>query len=311
MGGVRRSVARRVPSSTLRRLKAPLERLYATFNHVESAVDPVQVVRRYTTPADREVVAFCASALAFGRVASVLSTTESLLAVLGDSPAAFVRDFDPARDTDRLRPLVHRWIRGVDLIALLWILRRMIAEAGSIERFFLDGHAASASDVGPALNRFGARALAIDLDAIYGARDGRRWVTYFFPRPDAGSACKRLNLFLRWMVRRDAVDLGVWSGLSPSKLVVPLDTHVIRVGRCLGLTRYRSPGWGMASEITESLRRLDPEDPVRFDFSICHLGMMDACGFNRPQRDDRCPLRGVCQPAGRRRRASPGPFVRR
>ena len=256
-------------------------------------------------------MAFCASALAFGRVASVLSTTESLLAVLGDSPAAFVRDFDSARDTDRLRPLVHRWIRGVDLIALLWILRRMIAEAGSIEGFFLDGHAASASDVGPALNRFSARARAIDLDAIYGDRAGRRWVTYFFPRPDAGSACKRLNLFLRWMVRRDAVDLGVWSGLSPSKLVVPLDTHVIRVGRCLGLTRYQSPGWAMASEITASLRRLDPEDPVRFDFSICHLGMMDACGFNRPQRDDRCPLRGVCRPAGRRRRVSPGPFVRR
>ena len=306
-----RLLEHRVPSSTLRRLKAPLDRLYATFNHVESAVDPVQVVRRYTTPADREVVAFCASALAFGRVASVLSTTESLLAVLGDSPAAFVRDFDPARDTDRLRPLVHRWIRGVDLIALLWILRRMIAEAGSIEGFFLDGHAASASDVGPALNRFSARARAIDLDAIYGDRAGRRWVTYFFPRPDAGSACKRLNLFLRWMVRRDAVDLGVWSGLSPSKLVVPLDTHVIRVGRCLGLTRYQSPGWAMASEITASLRRLDPEDPVRFDFSICHLGMMDACGFNRPQRDDRCPLRGVCRPAGRRRRVSPGPFVRR
>ena len=306
-----RLLEHRVPSSTLRRLKAPLDRLYATFNHVESAVDPVQVVRRYTTPADREVVAFCASALAFGRVASVLSTIESLLAVLGDSPAAFVRDFDPARDTDRLRSLVHRWIRGVDLIALIWILRRMIAEEGSIEGFFLDGHAASASDVGPALNRFSARARAIDLNAIYGDRAGRRWVTYFFPRPDAGSACKRLNLFLRWMVRRDAVDLGVWSGLSPSKLVVPLDTHVIRVGRCLGLTRYRSPGWGMASEITESLRRLDPEDPVRFDFSICHLGMMDACGFNRPQRDDRCPLRGVCRPAGRRRRVSPGPFVRR
>ena len=300
-----------MPSSTLRRLRAPLERLYAAFNQTESAVDPVQVVRRYTTPADREVVAFCASALAFGRVANVLSAVESLLAVLGDSPAAFVRDFDPAHDGGRLRPLVHRWIRGVDLIALLWILRRMIAEAGSIEGFFLEGHPASASDVGPALNRFAARARAIDLDEVYGDRNSRRGVTYFFPRPEAGSACKRLNLFLRWMVRRDAVDLGVWSGLSPSKLVVPLDTHVIRVGRCLGLTRYRSPGWRMASEITESLRRLDPEDPVRFDYSICHLGMMDACGFNRPQRDDRCPLRGVCRPAGRRRRASPGPFVQR
>ena len=302
--------SRRMPSSRMRRLEAPLERLYATFNHVESAVDPVHVVRRYTTSADREVVAFCASALAFGRVASVLSSTEALLAVLGDSPAAFVRDFDPARDGDRVRPLVHRWIRGVDLIALLWIVRRMVAEAGSIEGFFLEGHAPSESDVGPALNRFAARARAVDLDAIYGDRDDRRRVNYFFPCPDAGSACKRLNLFLRWMVRRDAVDLGIWTGLSPSKLIVPLDTHVIRVGRCLGLTRYRSPGWGMAREITESLRRLDPEDPVRFDFSICHLGMMDACGFNRPQRDDRCPLRGVCRPGGSRRRVSPGPFVR-
>ena len=306
-----RATSRQIPSSTLRRLKAPLERLYAAFNHTESAVDPIHVVRRYTTPADREVVGFCASALAFGRVASVLSTIESLLAVMGDSPSAFVRDFDPARDGDRLRPLVHRWIRGVDLIALLWILRRMLAEAGSIEGFFLDGHVASASDVGPALNRFAARARALNLDAVYGDPAGRRGVTYFFPRPDAGSACKRLNLFLRWMVRRDAVDLGVWTRLPPSKLVVPLDTHVIRVGRCLGLTRYRSPGWRMASEITESLRHLDPEDPVRFDFSICHLGMMDACGFNRPQGDDRCPLRGVCRPAGRRRRVSPGPFVRR
>ena len=307
----RSSTGRGVPTSTLRKLKTPLDRLYTTFNHTDSAVDPIEVVRRYTTAADREVVAFCASALAFGRVASVLHTIESLLAVLGDSPAAFIRDFDPVRDGAGVRSLVHRWIRGVDLVALLWILRRMFAEAGSIERFFLDGYAASAPDVGPALSRFAARARAIDIDQVYGDRGGRRGVTYFFPRPDAGSACKRLNLFLRWMVRRDAVDLGVWSGLPRSKLVVPLDTHVIRVGRCLGLTRYRSPGWGMASEITASLRRLDPEDPVRYDFSICHLGMMDACGFNRPQRDDRCPLRGVCRPGGRRRRASPGPFVRR
>ena len=314
MSGARQGRSRasgRPPASALRRLKAPLERLYDTFNYAESAVDPVQVVRRYPTPADQEVVAFCASALAFGRVASVLLAIESLLSVIGDRPAAFIRDFDPARDGDGLRPLVHRWIRGVDLIALLWILRQMIREAGSIEGFFLDGHAAAAPDVGPALNRFAARARAIDLDEVYGDGNGRRGVTYFFPRPDAGSACKRLNLFLRWMVRRDAVDLGVWSGLPPSQLVIPLDTHVIRVGRCLGLTRYRSPGWAMASEITASLRRLDPEDPVRYDFSICHLGMMDACGFNRPQRDGRCPLRGVCRPGGRRRRGSAGPFVRR
>jgi uncharacterized protein (TIGR02757 family) len=128
----------------------------------------------------------------------------------------------------------------------------------------------------------------------------RPGVCYFFPRPSAGSACKRLNLYLRWMVRRDEVDLGVWARVSPGKLIVPLDTHVIRLGRCLRLTRYTSPGWKMAAEITASLRRLDPADPVRFDFALCHLGMMSACGFGRPQRDAHCPLKGLCHPRVRR-----------
>ena len=98
-------------------------------------------------------------------------------------------------------------------------------------------------------------------------------VRHFFPRPSAGSACKRLNLFLRWMVRADAHDLGVWTRVPSAKLIVPLDTHVIRVGRGLRLTRYASPGWPMAREITASLRRLDPDDPVKYDFALCHLSM--------------------------------------
>src|SRR5262249_57723791 len=106
-------------------------------------------------------------------------------------------------------------------------------------------------------------------------------VGYFLPRPSGGSAWKRLNLFLRWMVRRDEVDLGVWTHVPAAKLIVPLDTHVIRLGRCLRLTRYASPGWRMAADITAALRRLDPVDPIRFDFAICHVGMMNACGFSR------------------------------
>src|SRR5207302_8291942 len=108
-------------------------------------------------------------------------------------------------------------------------------------------------------------------------RPRRPGVCYFLPRPSAGSACKRLNLFLRWMVRRDALDLGVWRHVSPSKLIVPLDTHVIRVGRCLRLTTYTSPGWRMAHDITASLRRIDSDDPVKYDYALCHLGMMNAC----------------------------------
>jgi uncharacterized protein (TIGR02757 family) len=193
---------------------------------------------------------------------------------------------------------VHRWTRGADLVALLWMLCQMIEQSGSIERFFLAGYSPDAEDVGRALDSFSARALALDMRRAYGRVPRRPGVCYFFPRPSAGSACKRLNLFLRWMVRDDEVDLGVWQRVAPSKLIVPLDTHVIRLGRCLRLTRYTSPGWKMAADITASLRALNPDDPVKFDFSLCHVGMMNACGYGTARRDAQCPLKGLCRPRG-------------
>jgi uncharacterized protein (TIGR02757 family) len=279
------------------------EELYRAFDHTSSASDPVHIVRRFGEPADREVVGFCAAGLAFGRVSSVLQSIEALLQVMGPKPAAFVRDFDPVRHGPRLAPLVHRWIRGRDLVALLLVLQRMLREAGSIEAFFQEGDDPAQAHIGVALDAFSTRALRTDLRAAYGRRvPKQRGVSYFFPRPSSGSACKRLNLFLRWMVRRDAIDLGVWTTVSPSRLIVPLDTHVIRLGRCLRLTKYTSPGWKMAEEITASLRKLHPEDPVRYDFSLCHVGMMRACGFGKAQRDTQCPLRGMCFPRIRRTR---------
>lgn len=274
-----------------------LERLYADYNREDSATDPVQIVRRYARREDREVIGFCAAALAFGRVASVLNTVETLARVMGPAPAAYVRSFDPRAPHLELRAMVHRWTRGTDIVALLWILRQMIDRSGSIEAFFLEGYDPLSVDLGDALDSFSRRAMALDVKTVYGRRAPKRTgVCYFFPRPSAGSGCKRLNLFLRWMVRRDAVDLGVWTRVPPSKLIVPLDTHVIRLGRCLRLTRYTSPGWRMAAEITASLRAIDPADPVRFDFSLCHVGMMNACGFGRRQGDAQCPLKGICRP---------------
>ncbi len=283
-----------------------LDELYRSFDHVTSATDPVHIVRRFKSPEDREIVGFCAAALAFGRVASVLQSIESLLAVMGPRPAEFVRNFDPVKERPRLEPLVHRWIGGRDLIALLIVLQRMLTESGSIEAFFVQGDDVASRHVGPALDSFSTRALATDMRAAYGRRVPRqRGVAYFFPRPSAGSACKRLNLFLRWMVRRDAIDLGVWSKVAPARLIVPLDTHVIRLGRCLKLTRYTSPGWKMALDITDTLRAFDPQDPVRFDFALCHVGMMNACGFQKPHGSAHCPLRGLCAPAGKHQRALP------
>jgi len=282
-------------------LAARLDRLYDAYNRADSAADPVQIVRRYSEPADLEIIGFCASALAFGRVASVLHSVDTLASLLGSHPAAWVRAFDPSAPHPELRAMVHRWTRGVDLVALLWILRQMLERSGSLESFFLEDDDPSAVDVSAALDSFSRRALALDMVQAYGRVPKRAGVCYFFPRPSAGSACKRLNLFLRWMVRRDAVDLGVWTHVDPARLVVPLDTHVIRLGRCLRLTRYTSPGWKMAAEITASLRQIDARDPVRFDFSLCHVGMMNACGFGRRQGDTQCPLKGICRP---RQRAS-------
>jgi uncharacterized protein (TIGR02757 family) len=290
-------------SGTLDPLRASLETLYSTFDHADAASDPVHIVRRYRSADDREIVGFCAAALAFGRVGSVLHSIESLLAVMGPSPADYVRSFDPAIDRRRLAPLVHRWIRGRDLAALLMILRRMLEESGSIEQFFLAGDDPLTSDVEAALEAFSTRALETDLRRVYGRMPPRAGVRYFFPRPSAGSACKRLNLFLRWMVRRDTIDLGVWSRVSTARLIVPLDTHVIRLGQCLRLTRYRSPGWKMAADITAALRRVNPDDPVRYDFSLCHVGMMNACRFGRSRQPAHCPLRGFCNPGRARRPA--------
>jgi uncharacterized protein (TIGR02757 family) len=278
--------------------KQVLDRLYRGFNYADSAADPIQMVRRFTRNDDREVVAFIAASLAFGRVASVLQSIERVLAIAGSRPAAYVRRFEPDRDGSAFGGVVHRWTRGPDLVALMWVMRQMLDRAGSIEGFFVEGYDPAAEDVTAALDSFSIRALALNLKTAYGRVPRRPGVCYFFPRPSAGSACKRLNLFLRWMVRHDALDLGVWTRVSPAKLIVPLDTHVIRVGRCLRLTRYTSPGWKMAHDITASLRRLDPADPVKYDFSLCHLGMMNACGYGRSKSDAQCPLRGLCHPKG-------------
>ena len=288
-------------------LRPALDTLYAEFNADRAVADPVWMARRFEEPGDREVVAFIAAALAFGRVQSVLNSVDGMLQVMGASPAAFVRDFDPARDRHCFKHLVHRWTNGADFAALVWILHQMIERSGSIEGFFAEGLAADAVDVGAALQSFSTRALALDVSAIYGRKKPKPGVAYFFSRPSSGGACKRLNLFLRWMVREDRVDMGVWKKVAPGQLIVPLDTHVIRVGQCLRLTTLKSPGWRMAADITASLRAIDPVDPVKFDFSICHLGMMNACGFGKKVGDRNCPLKGACFPSGRARRLITAP----
>jgi uncharacterized protein (TIGR02757 family) len=284
-------------------LLGALDRLYTAFNHPESAYDPIQIVRRYSRLEDRELIAFIAAGLAFGRVSSVMASVEAVCGVLGAHPARFIRAFDPDRDGAPLRPLVHRWTRGDDLVALVWVLRALLETHGSLEAAFAEGVDPAAADVGGAIEHFSTMARHVNCRPAYGDDRDKPGVHYFFSRPSSGGACKRLNLFLRWMVRQDGVDPGGWTRVPAHQLVVPLDTHTIRTGRCLRFTKRASPGWKMAAEITAALRRCDADDPVRYDFALCHLSMMGACGDGTPRGDTQCPLRGQCRPrkAARRR----------
>jgi hypothetical protein len=174
-------------------LKEVLDRLYSEFNYPDSATDPIHIVRRYSRDDDREVVGFVAAALAFGRVASVMQSIERVLAIAGPRPAAYVRAFEPRRHAPAFANVVHRWTRGPDLVALVWLMRQMIDTAGSIEGFFAEQFDAAASDVEHALDSFSARALALDLDAAYGKQRGRAshdWVcaTFFRGPPRARAA---------------------------------------------------------------------------------------------------------------------------
>jgi uncharacterized protein (TIGR02757 family) len=288
-----------VAAANLLALKPELDRLYDQFNLTHSTRDPIWTVRRFQASDDQEIVAFLASALAFGRVQSVLQTVDAVLAVMGGTPAAFVRDFHPDLAT-RFDGVGHRWIRSRDLAALTWLLHQMVRDHGSIEGFFAAGLEPGADSIADGLESFSARAMALELQAIYGRRRPTPGVGYFFSRPSSGGACKRLNLFLRWAVRHDAVDLGLWEAVRPAQLVVPLDTHIIRVGSCLGMTRRASPGWRMAIDVTRALRQLNPDDPVRYDFSMCHLGMGGSCGFGTTRTSAQCPLHSVCRPRRRR-----------
>ena len=261
--------------------------------------DPVQFVRRYDDPRDREVVGLIATAFAYGNVKSVLRTVDSALAFLGPRPAQTIAGFDPGKDLKRLRGFYHRFNTSRDLAALFWIIRRTLEDYGSLEGAFVSGLSPGEPEVTTALERFCGIVMGFGHEQFYprGELKRRIGVRFFFPAPSQGSACKRLNLYLRWMVRPDdGIDCGVWTQVAPRQLIIPLDTHIARISTYIGLTAMRSPGWPMALDITRSLRRLHADDPLRYDFALCHLGIAGDCPRKRNlDKCARCPIVAICR----------------
>ncbi len=264
--------------------------------------DPVEFPRRYADPADAEVAGLLAACLAYGRADLFKPKIEWVLRIASPSPAAFADRLSRDPDASPLSGFRYRFNTGEDVAALLaaagWVRGRHgslgARFASLLERAKAERPAAPLRE---ALTRFAAEVReAPPALALLGARGGRG-IRHLCPDPGAGGAAKRWNLYLRWMVRGpDGVDLGLWKGVPTSALVVPLDTHVARVARRLGLTRRRDLSWRTAEEVTAALRVADPADPVRFDFALCHLGMSGHCPPRRlPERCATCRLAEGCE----------------
>ena len=279
-------------------LKRRLNRLYKTFDLKYLSPDPLEFVHRFKNAGTREVVGLIASSFAYGRVAQILASIERVLVLMDHDPLAFTLAFEPDRDIKTLRGFKHRFNDHRDLACLIYYARQMIEEAGSIGAFFEKGYSINDATIKEALTDFTERTLKLDGAFIYKRKrlPEKAGVRYFFPSPAKKSACKRLNLYLRWMVRRgDKLDFGLWPAINPAKLIIPLDTHIARISTNIGLTRRKSADWQMAEEITASLRELDPKDPVKYDFSLARLGILEKC----PKRKNRakceaCLIKEIC-----------------
>jgi uncharacterized protein (TIGR02757 family) len=287
-----------------RRLRPRLDRLIAEQDQTARvASDPVAYPRRYTDTLDQEVAALFASVLAFGRVELFARALDIWFAWLdeGGGPSNRIRNFT-VEDAAPLRDLQYRWTRGGDIVLLMLATQRVLQRSGDLQSAFgTDG------DLKERLERFvGALRTAalltagqLDIEArIY--TDLPRGFRHLLAAPSGGSACKRWHMMLRWLVRPDdGVDLGLWTAVQPAELLIPVDTHVLRVAKMVNLTDRKAANWRTAEQITASLRRIDPLDPTRYDFALAHLGISGACaGHHVPDICAACALRDVCQIPG-------------
>lgn len=292
-------VARRKPvakGKSANGLPAFLENLFVRYHRPEFlGSDPLSVVREFRDPADREVAALFAALLAYGAVRQINASLRALFGAMDSRPAQFVASARSPGAAAVLAGWRHRFTGPREALALARMVGGVIA-CGGLEEAFVAGLRDDEPDLAPAATRFTERLRAASDKSDRAVIDGRAF-RHLLPRPEGGSAAKRICLFLRWMVRPDdGIDLGLWPRVPAAKLIMPVDTHVLRIGGHLGLITRKSASLAAAREITAALRRIDPADPTRFDFALSRLGILRDCP-TRPREDScrRCELTGVCR----------------
>jgi uncharacterized protein (TIGR02757 family) len=268
------------------KLKTLLDSLYEKYNHRQFIPpDPLQFVYRYNKKADMEIAGFLAAMFAYGAVEQIEKFLTNFLGKMGKSPAEFVKNFS-AEDKKLLAPLKYRFNTGGDIIILLENLKRVINRFGSLENLFLAGY--HQSDV----NIISASAKFI---AELNCTDKSPGLKFLLSDPNNGGTCKRLFLFLRWMIRSDEVDAGLWKKVDKSKLLVPVDVHMGRLSGILGLHSKKTYNLKTAVEITAKFAEISPDDPVKYDFALCRIGILENCSGKQNNYCPQCELAGFCR----------------
>ncbi len=256
-------------------LKDYLDWLFTKYNTPDFInSDPIKFVHRFSNPQDMEIAGFIASLLAMGNRKIILLSNEKLFDLMENKPYEFILNFDPFWYEKSLSNFVHfayRNIEGKDLLVIFYLLKQTLEKYGSLKNLFLKYYDEKQTTIKQALSGFVKEILSFDPPPKL--NDIPKSVNGLLPDPEKNSPCKRLNMFLRWMVRKDLVDVGLWGEIDRSKLIIPLDTHVSKISRALGLTQRKTDSWKTAEEITFNLKKFDPQDPVKYDFAIFGLGI--------------------------------------
>ena len=244
--------------------KKKLDQLYDYYDSREWVhPDPLEFLYEYPSLQDREIVALIASSLAYGRVIQILKSVSIILDRMGDSPLNFIKSASYNSLHSMFKGFIHRFTTGKDIVLMLLGIKHVINKYGSLYECFLIGM----RDHGESI----LQPLSFLVNKLCEPLNGNNNI--LLPLPGKGSACKKLNLFLRWMVRKDNVDPGGWDKVDPSRLIIPLDTHMHRICSMLGMTCRKGADMRTALEITKAFRKLAPEDPVKYDFALTRLGI--------------------------------------
>jgi uncharacterized protein (TIGR02757 family) len=249
-------------------LKEKLEYHYKAFDKSKLEPDPLQFPYLFKDNRDIEVMAFIASVFAYGNVKQIINSLNRFLDISNNQPFKFIQEFSLVKTVTS--KFIHRFYSSKDILHLFMLLHLAYKEFGSLKKLFLAGYTPRDENLKNAITYFNKYFLEKAFKEFGTLNKG---IIFMFPLPEKGSACKRINLFLRWMVRKDDLDFGLWNEIPTSILVIPVDTHVARICRQLKLTKRKNVSWQMAEEITNNLKKFDSEDPVKYDFAICHIGI--------------------------------------